>query len=152
MGEKNKVAKSSLRQEIAGTIFEGILAVTDEDIKVSRFELESNNTIGPGEIYIGKMDEREIRVIAYVFKAKKTLISLIESVEGPVTNEKNDWSLPNKLSKDIKFAQSWLNYLITNRLVIPNNANLIFKKDFQIIVKPEENYRQFGLIHSGQEE
>lgn len=147
MGEtKNKVAKINLRQEIAGTIFEGIMSVTENDIAAIKTELESKNTIRPSEIWIGKMDEREIRVIAYIFKAKKYLNDIITKTEGPLTNEKNDWSLPNNLSKDIKFAKSWLDYLITNRFKIPNNCSLVFKKDFQIVAKHEESYCPFGHV------
>lgn len=144
--EEEKVKKISLRQEIAGTIFEGIFNVTEKDIEASKLELESCNTIKQGELYVGIMDEREIRVIAYIFKAKKLLNNVLNGVEGPATNEKNDWSLPNKLSKDIKFAKSWINYLITNRVKIPDNSTLIFKKDFQIVFKHEEAHCPFGHV------
>jgi hypothetical protein len=149
--EETKLKKISLKREIAGTIFEGILNVNEKDIKLIEAELESQNTIRQSEIYIGKMDEREIRVVAYIFKAKKCLIDVMGEIEGPLTNEGNDWSLPNKLSKDIKFAKSWLNYLITSRLNIPNNCSLTFKKDFQIIAKHEESFF-FDRIHGEEDE
>lgn len=144
--EKDKVAKISLRQEIAGTIFEGILSVTEKDIGAIKDELESQDTKKVSDIWIGKMNDREIRVIAYIFKAKKCLIDVMSKIEGPATNERNDWSLPNKLGKDIKFAKSWLDYLVTSRFKIPNNCSLVFKKDFQIIAKHEESFSPFGNV------
>ena len=143
---KEKVAKISLRQEIEGTIFEGILSITEDDIEAARLELESCNTIRSREINVGIMNEREVRVIAYVFKAKKCLNKLMIETEGPVTNEKNDWSLLDKLGKDIKFAKSWLHYLITSRCKIPQNTSLIFKKGFQVVFRHEEANTFFEQI------
>jgi|GEM_PF-4928319 len=135
---KNASSKTDFQKEFFGTILMDIINISNSDIKITREELETRNTIlvSEGEIHIGKMNALEIKIISFVYKTKRELIKKIAEYDD-IQNKQKIESLKSShvLSRNIKFAKLFLDYLVKNRFSLPDSMSFDFKKDFQITGK-----------------
>lgn len=150
---KTKVKRINWRQDFLGTVIERLSEVTELDIAFTQGQIEKKNMIKAGEIHIGRLNRRERRVLALVYKIKNELNAELARHDTASMNT-NDWNFSNKLGRDIKFAKKWLEYLVKTRFNLPEHFGLDFRKDFQAIgwhidVNAEsenDDYRPFGHV------
>ncbi len=120
------------RENFSGTVLEKLFSITEADIEAAQKELEEKNLIKTNEIFIGRLNQREKRVIALVCKLKNELAEELVKKNLPKADRKN-WDLSTRLGHDIKFGKSWLVYLVKLRFNLPENFDLDFRRGFQII-------------------
>lgn len=148
-----KAKRINWRQDFLGTVIERLSEVNEADLAFAQEEIEKKNVIRVSEIQIGRLNGRERRALALVYKIKNELNAEIARHDTISINVK-DWDFSKKLSRDIKFAKKWLEYLVKTRFNLPENFGLDFRKNFQAIgwnidsnVEIEnDDYHPFGHV------
>jgi len=130
-----------LMKDFSGTIFESISKIGNRDIGDARKGLVDLDRKFPGEIFVGKLNPVEIKVIAYISKLRKKLdLELHKSNNLSGEEQSKSIKLANKLSRDITFAKLLLRYLVKNRFDLPSDMDIEFRKDFQVTIRREEHH------------
>ena len=130
-----------LMKDFSGTIFESISKIGNRDIGDARKDLADLDKKFPGEIFVGKLNPIEIKVLSFILKLRKKLDCELHKSNTLFGKEKSDSiKMANKLSRDISFAKTLLRYLVNNRLELPPDLNLEFRKDFQVTSRHVEHH------------